>query len=931
MHWINNFVLYTTLFFSRLCLVFFLLSYHGVNSCPLPCICLNTRVDCSHKNLTNVPQGISASTTELDLSFNLIDNLMNFTFSRLNQLSYLNLCFNRISYIDSCALDGLAMLQVLNLTVNKLDHLNSGIFKYTPRLERLYLKNNGLTEIPALSNLTELRILDLSANLLIQAYFPPSFQLLTNLVTVRLSENNLGQLSANDFKYLPAEQIRTFDCRACNLTQLKGADTFSRFKSLYMSDFGKNHFNLEQLSVLIESLSAAINLKELKLTQLIDGFNLPSEFFKYFVNVKLKTLSLSYSTNYGILQDGTFLYLKHLTTLLLKHAEIVSINPRAFEGLDNLEHLYLDYVGLSFQNYPQFGILFPPSLLTLSLSGNCMRQIIKPHTFDNLPRLRTLYLRKCDIYGLDNRAFSLNNSLQTLDLSHNLIYEYDKFDSSSFQRLSKLTELLLTDNDLNEIISKDRGNDILKYLVNLKTLQLSRNKIEILPVNFFNSQSHLISLDLKDNSIKSWDSKLFYPLKRIAHLSLAHNKIQVITNESIQNWKNLKEINLEGNPFNCGCDLLWFLQWIRQTSIEISFLNDTYFCGSPEAYRNTKLLDVNVQTLQRICSPLPIIIYISAASVATLIIILLTVVIIYRFQWYLKWYCYRCCHGNNFADEDEDMQLGTTKFFIFLSYHKSDESWADEIVSKLEKQFGFDGQEIRQVQNSDQGVYEPMTSQCLPDNGDDREQQAYRNLSLPENNNLLEENFAQTNTVATTIETGQTTINHFDENFCVQNEPIFNEDDNNEDEDSRTLIKSTRKKRSEYSRSIWFRKMADQMSDNQLVYYEKRCLPNQSTFQESAKAIYSCKFVLITLSTAYLRDRRLQFELDLIQTAMTERYGYDAFNHIIFVTAEPTGELMHLIPEQLRRVVDNSCILWSATNEMQQNYFWEKFNEKLYN
>ena len=55
--------------------------------------------------------------------------------------------------------------------------------------------------------------------------------------------------------------------------------------------------------------------------------------------------------------------------------------------------------------------------------------------------------------------------------------------------------------------------------------------------------------------------------------------------------------------------------------------------------------------------------------------------------------------------------------------------------------------------------------------------------------------------------------------------------------------------------------------------------------------------------------------------AMTERYSYDAFHHIIFVTAEPTEEPMSLILQQLRRFVDKSCILWNATNEMHENYF----------
>ena len=854
------------------------------------------------------------------MSFNRISHLKNLTFSNLSKLSILNLSYNRISIIESYALEGLSQLELLNLTVNRLDYLNCDILNHAPRLGRLYIKNNSLTKIPAVFNLTKLRLLDLSANLLTKAYFPPSFQLLTSLITVRLNENNIGQLSASDFKYLPAEQIYTFSCKACNLTQLKGPDTFSRFKSLRMSDLSKNHFNRVQLSILFESLSASVNLKELKLIEVINGYNLPSYFFRFFKHVQLKNLFLSYSIKYGVLLDYTFFSLKNLIMLQLNHAEITNISPRAFEGLNNLEYLYLDYVGLSFQNYPHFGTLFPPSLLKLSLSGNCMRQIIKPHTFDNLPRLQTLFLRKCDIYGLDRRAFSLNNSLKTLDLSHNLIYINKIFDASSFRRLSNLTKLLLTDNDLNEIIYKESGSDLLKYLINLKTLQLSRNKIETLPVNFFNSQSHLTVLDLNQNNIKSWDSDLFYPLKRLTKLYLAQNKIQLITNESVQNWKNLSEINLEDNPFDCGCDSLWFLQWIRQTSIEISFLNDNYFCGSPKADRNKKLLDVDVQALQRTCSPLTIIIYIIAASVVTFLIILLTVVIIYRFQWYLKWYCYRCCHGNSFSQDDNDIQLSITKFLIFLSYHKSDESWADEFASKIEIKYACNVQTTRQARNTVQRPNEPTSSQHFSHNRTDFEECKSLN-SDPDV--LFSENIAQTNLISTATE-------KFNERFCRRNEVSYEEDNDEHSDENETIIKKNERMSYKQNRRNCARNKSNLTSDNQLVYYEKRCLPNQSTFQESAKAIYSCKFVLVMLSAAYLGNRRLQFELNLIQTAMTDRYGYDAFSHIIFVTAERTGELMNLIPEQLRRIVDKSCLLWSTTNEMQQNYFWEKLNEKIY-
>ena len=184
-----------------------------------------------------------------------------------------------ISTIDNFAFDRLLELRILNLTANKLEEISSHALKDLQNLEHLFLKNNRLTEIPRLVNLTELINLDMSGNSITRALFPPSFQLLKALDTVKLSENNLGQISASDLEHLPAKRIMTFDCRACNLTKLNETDTFSRFVSLHYVDLGKNYFNRSLLSVLIESLSIAHCLTELKLKQVINGYNLPSGFF----------------------------------------------------------------------------------------------------------------------------------------------------------------------------------------------------------------------------------------------------------------------------------------------------------------------------------------------------------------------------------------------------------------------------------------------------------------------------------------------------------------------------------------------------------------------------------------------------------------------------------------------------------------------------
>ena len=125
--------------------------------------------------------------------------------------------------------------------------------------------------------------------------------------------------------------------------------------------------------------------------------------------------------------------------------------------------------------------------------------------------------------------------------------------------MSNLTTLSLTGNDLNEIISRE-SEDLLKHLVKLEILQLSRNRLEILPVDVFNYQFHLSTLKLNENNINTRNSNLFYPLKRLTKLFMKNNKIQIISNESTNYWKALEQVNLESNPFNCGCDSVWFSQ-----------------------------------------------------------------------------------------------------------------------------------------------------------------------------------------------------------------------------------------------------------------------------------------------------------------------------------------------------------------------------------
>ena len=163
----------------------------------------------------------------------------------------------------------------------------------------------------------------------------------------------------------------------------------------------------------------------------------------------------------------------------------------------------------------------------------------------------------------------------------------------------------MRDNNFNQIINVHHNSNFLEHLHNLKFLKLSGCQLETLPANFFMKQTKLTKLDLNNNNLETWSTDLFRPIQGLEYLDLGNNKIQIITNESTKYWKNLTYLNLVNNPFNCWCDLLWFMDWIRETRKKVNIISaDQIVCGSPSIYNNTKLLDIKENELRHFCWPL---------------------------------------------------------------------------------------------------------------------------------------------------------------------------------------------------------------------------------------------------------------------------------------------------------------------------------------
>lgn len=155
-------------------------------------------------------------------------------------------------------------------------------------------------------------------------------------------------------------------------------------------------------------------------------------------------------------------------------------------------------------------------------------------------------------------------------------------------------EELYLDNAFGDL---DRSDNFVEDLISmiseakptqLKVLSLKHNSIQDIPNPMAFAQLSLQKLFLGHNELSTMNMDLTsHPKLRL--LDLSHNQITTVTNETLDQLKNLSRsfhLNLSGNPFNCDCTLYDFFNWLRTTSMFVVNIRD-YRCGSGYPKSNT--------------------------------------------------------------------------------------------------------------------------------------------------------------------------------------------------------------------------------------------------------------------------------------------------------------------------------------------------------
>lgn len=161
--------------------------------CPESCRCTKaTRpsVDCSYRNLINVPADLPFNLKQLSLSVNYISDLNATTFANVLEVTSLWLAYNNITTIQPGTFQNLTSLMSLDLSHNQLLDFPWGDLSTLEDLQLLNLNNNKLaTVLPGtFKKSRSLRSLQLSNN---QLFSLPEgiFDPLTSLSHIQLHHN----------------------------------------------------------------------------------------------------------------------------------------------------------------------------------------------------------------------------------------------------------------------------------------------------------------------------------------------------------------------------------------------------------------------------------------------------------------------------------------------------------------------------------------------------------------------------------------------------------------------------------------------------------------------------------------------------------------------------------------------------------------------
>jgi len=391
--------------------------------CPAQCDCFNYRetVDCSRRNLDQIPDSLPTVVRRLYVEGNRIEDLGDGRLSAATNLSVLIVEDNQLTELNIDALCRLTRLQELDVSGNQIQTIVT-VGRCGARLtalKELNLGHNRLSAMPAnLSAMApNLEILLLSHNEITSPMFDTSYSALSLLRHVDLSHNDFRRLRAYDLAALRSgpgrPSVEYLSLADCGLVQIDSG-AFQGLDNLTSLTLSRCLVNETVLARAFASASFRSRLLRLDISE-------------------------TYITNLSVELVGSF---NRLVGLFASYCDLANVDPNLFEHIPLLETLDVDGGRLERLD----GVTSLTKLRRLSVHMNQLTDL----SLEGIAMLETIdlsynRLRRLSAGWLGGGGGSAGGDVQLLNLSHN---ELESIERESISHMSVISTLDLSHNRL---------------------------------------------------------------------------------------------------------------------------------------------------------------------------------------------------------------------------------------------------------------------------------------------------------------------------------------------------------------------------------------------------------------------------------------------------------------------------------------------------
>lgn len=196
-----------------------------------------------------------------------------------------------------------------------------------------------------------------------------------------------------------------------------------------------------------------------------------------------------------------------------------------------------------------------------------------------LPQLSFIYLNNCSLTNLPVDSFSGFSLLEEVDVSNNYLKVVDP---SMFLMNKKLRYVNFQNNPLFLTAKPFLSSK------SIWELDLSLCNLAELPFKMFKNLTSLKYLQLNDNRLETIAENTLP--NKLKTLNLAKNSIRIVPTNELIRLTQLKQIDLSKNPINCTCSLMGFQNWVSGKG---EIFENEITCAYPRRYAGQNLLHVS--------------------------------------------------------------------------------------------------------------------------------------------------------------------------------------------------------------------------------------------------------------------------------------------------------------------------------------------------